>query len=270
MSEIKQFWSSKASVIFVWPGEEDLEIGFDAQRFVVPPRNKAARKGVGSRYAHESARDSADRFIHGTIVVEDMTEQREGGGFVQRLSVDMLCRFLQRDRQDLFLRGFNIVQNRSDIEPAMHAGLPLYNASQDARAREVLATELERQKHFAEKGQPAPPSSSAHLVEWAIQHLQNRPVEAPKYSAEDITKILEGRLTAPPPQRLPEPAKVGGPGGSMNATVFEEAEAAGVKLGQAELRGLLRDDPEVVALVVQKIKGRAAELAGKEPVGPLV
>lgn len=253
-----RFWQSKASAIFVWVGEEKLRIGFDALTFVVPARNETAylREGaVGLPWTHESARFPSGGLIPGTIVVEDVTDTTNEGGFVQRLSVDRFCRFLERDRAELFERGFDIVQKTEDVKAAMELALPRYNKSQDVHAREIIATEMERQKRYIDKGAPIPPSSSSSKVDWAVRHLMNRPVETVQYKTDDLARVLEGRLTRPPETQLPPPAIVSA-GPPSGEDLLDQAEAVGVKLNTVELRGLVKNDPAVMQVVSEKIAAR--------------
>lgn len=254
--KVKKMYSRIVSQIFTWAGEEPLTIGYDGQTFVVPPRHETAKVRPGSIYKLESARDGKGELIPGTLLVSDVTEPTEDGGFRRRMSVSDFCDFLTRDREDLFQRGFNIVGTPQEVKEAIEQGIPLYEASQDERARTILATELERRKKFEEKGQPAPPSSSEHQVAWAIKHLKSRQVEQkPSASTDEIFGALQGRYQ---PDAQPVAPVVATGRVTTAQEIFEEANSLGVTLSKSELAGLLGNDPEQTGFILEKIKMRRA------------
>jgi hypothetical protein len=263
MTEIKKFWSKKNSVVFVWPGEEPLTLKYDGIQIVLPPRDVIARVGLGSIYTHEAA-EVKGRKLAGTVVVEDVTVLTAEGGYKTILNIDHLCRYLVRDRDDLFARGFNIVEDPTLIDEALTVGLPLYSESQVRRAREVLSRELQRQKGYKDRGEVPPPSTSEHLISWAVKHLKSLGPQKQAHRMEDLSAVLEGR-------QLNEPAE---PAQQMvhdvpaeqiveASGVFAEARAAGLSLGNFELQSLLTGNEETIAKVRVKIEARRAEKAVK-------
>lgn len=260
--QVKKMYTRVASQIFTWAGEEPLQLGYDQQTFVVPPRHETARPGFGSIYRGESARDASGHLIPGTLVVSDDFATTEDGGRRQILKVNEFCDYLTRDRDDLFSRGFNIVGTPQEVGPAIEQGIPLYEASQDERARNILATELERRKKFEEKGQPAPPSSSEHQVAWAIKHLRSRQVEQlPSASTDEIFGALQGRYQPiPKPADLPSLKRV-----TSAQEIYEEATKLGIVLSKTELAGLLGNEPEQTGFVLQKIELKRKAAAEPAP-----
>lgn len=250
--QVRKMYQRVNAQIFTWAGEEPLTIGYDGHTFVIPPRHETARVGPGSPYRYESARDGSGDLIPGTLLLQDVVTTTPDGGRRITLSVSDFCDYLTRDRDDLFARGFNIVASPSQVSDAINQGIPLYEQSQDNRAREILATELERQKKYEAKGQPAPPREDQHNVDWAISHLKSREAALkPATSAADIRSVLEGRYT-------PAPAAVAAAAKTVTSAqeVYEKAIAAGVNLSKTELAGLLARDEEQIAFVLEKIKAR--------------
>jgi len=268
MAEIRKLWSKKNSVVFVWPGEEPLELTYDATRIVVPPRDVIARVGQGSIYTHQAA-ELNGRSVPGTAVVEDVTILTPEGGYKTQLSIDSLCRYLTRDRDDLFGRGFNICESPELIQEAMTLGIPLYSESQIARARGVLAREMQRQKGYKDRGETPPPSTSEKLISWAVNHLKGAGPQKQAHRLEDLAAVMEGRRMEGPPSNEP----VEGPRQMVHdvpldsiaeaAAVFAEARAAGVGLGNFELQALLSGSKDAIAKVRVKIEARNVEKAVK-------
>lgn len=245
-------------------------IGYDGNTFIVPPRHETAKLGPGSPYRCESARNNAGDLVPGTIVVQDISVTMSDGGRKQVLSVTEFCDYLTRDRDDLFARGFNIVGTWQEVKEAIEQGIPLYEASQDMRARDILAAEMERQKKFQDKGQPVPAREDQHNVEWALRHLASRRTSMkPATKLDDIRAVLEGRITDLPQEaaQVAAPVPV-----SVTKTVttaqevYERAIGLGISLSKSELAGLLGRDEEQIAFVLEKIKAR--EAAAAETVAP--
>jgi len=270
MAEIRKLWSKKNSVIFVWPGEEPLELQYDGMRIVVPPRDAISRLGRGSIYTHEAA-EMGGRKVPGTAVVEDVTTVTSEGGYKTMLSIDSLCRYLTRDRDDLFSRGFNIVESVEQIQEAMTLGIPLYAESQVARARAVLAREMQRQKGYKDRGETPPPSTSEKLIAWAVNHLRNVGPQQQAHRLEDLTAVMEGRpAEAPAPTVAPAAAPQKYPAAAAMdlmaraGAVFQAAQSAGVKLNGVEMANLLRGSEDAIFTIETKIRAKAAEDARKE------
>jgi hypothetical protein len=267
MTEIKKFWSKKNSVVFVWPGEEPLTLKYDGIQIVLPPRDVIARVGLGSIYTHEAA-EVKGRKLAGTVVVEDVTVLTAEGGYKTILNIDHLCRYLVRDRDDLFARGFNIVEDPTLIDEALTVGLPLYSESQVRRAREVLSRELQRQKGYKDRGEVPPPSTSEHLISWAVKHLKSLGPQKQAHRMEDLSAVLEGRQlnepAEPAQQDVPWRAAQDAAESVVEASaVFAEARTLGLSLGNFELQSLLTGNEETIAKVRVKIEARRAEKAVK-------
>ena len=250
--QVKKLWNRVNRQIFVWAGEEPLTLLYNALTFVIPPRFETAKPGVvGSIYRHESARNGSGDLIPGTIVVEDEDMATDTGGSKRVFDTQEMCLYLTRDRDDLFQRGFNIVSTIDEVSIAMEQGIPLYEASQDERARGILAAELDRQKRFEEKGQPAPPSSSDHHIHWAIRHLKSRAPARATHSPADLRSILEGRYAADaPPATVRLPVKYSG------AALYDEAKSLDIVLNKTELQAILEGDEEQMNFVRAKIQAR--------------
>jgi hypothetical protein len=248
------------SFILVWNGDEREQIGFDGEVFYIPPSGVVAKVEPGSPYKFESARDRSGDMIPGTIRVSDRTAVIDGNK-VKAFDADQFVKWLEVVRGDLLDRGLFIVDLPEEIEQAKAEGRPVWEASQDNRARMILEAELFRRRRWEDKGQQAPASSSEHLVAWAVKHVNERGTALSGIPTDDIRtalgkgSALPGRVTpfsrmssvAPPPAA---PARAGMPGGPE---VYARAKTLGVKLLKDELEGLLSDDAEVVSIVQAKV-----------------
>ena len=246
--QVKKMYSRINAQILTWAGDEPLQIAYDGQFINIPPMNGTARTGGTSIYRFESARDAKGELIPGTILLKDVTVPRPDGSFKRALQVTEVCDYLSRDRDDLFRRGFNIVGTPQEIAEALEAGRPLYEASQDERARALLASEIERRKKFEARGQPAPPREDEYNITWAIQHLRARSAAKPKASMEDIRAALEGEYAPVPKSAVAPPKKLSA------QEIYAEAQELGVMLTKNELTGLLTNDDEQTEFVLEKIK----------------
>lgn len=257
--QVKKMYQRVVTQIFTWAGEEPLVIGYDGNTFVIPPRFETAKLGPDSIYRAESARDGHGDLIPGTIVVADIVTTTPEGSRKIVLSVTDFCDYLTRDRDDLFARGFNIVGSWQEVKEAIESGIPLYELSQDVRARDILASELERQKRFEAKGQPAPPREDQHNVDWAVKHLKSRETSLkPATSADELRSVLEGRfLTKPAAAPVVAPAITKTVSSAQE--VYDRALELGISLSKSELAGLLGRDEAQVAFVLEKIKAREAQ-----------
>ena len=274
MAQVKKLWSKKNSVIFVWPGEEPLELAYDGTRIVVPPCDVIARVGVNSMYTHAAAERNG-RPVPGTAVIEDVTSLTPEGGYRSVLSVDAVCRYLTRDRDDLFARGFNIVETADQIEEAMILGVPLYAESQVTRAREILNREAQRQKGYKDRGEQPPPSTSEHLISWAVKHLRSVGPGKQAHAMEDIEAALRGQPAAVAAVASSEGARVAAAApvyttdpslSKVNeaAAVFAEARTLGIGMGNFELQALLSGSEDAIAKVRVKIEAKRRERAVKD------
>jgi hypothetical protein len=263
MAEVRKLWSKKNSVVFVWPGEERLEIRYDGMPIVVPPRDVIGRVGLGSPYTHEAA-EVGGRKVPGTAVIEDVTTITPEGGYRTALAIDHLCRYLTRDRDDLFGRGFNIVESVDQIQEAITLGIPLYAESQVKRAREVLSREMQRQKGYKDRGETPPASTSEKLIAWAVNHLRSVGPQQQAHRLEDLTAVMEGRPGAPAlagaAVNIERDAMV------RAGEVFQTAQKAGVRLNGIEMANLLRGNEDAIARVLTMINAREAEGVRKEAV----
>ncbi len=248
MATVKKMYTRVQSQIFTWAGDEALQIGYDGMHFLVPPFNETAKAGGSSPYRFESVRDAKGELVPGTLLVKDEIVRNNDGSSRRVLSVTDFCDYLTRERDELFGRGFNIVSNVQDVAEALEAGRPLYLAAQDARARAILSSEMARRKKYEDKGEPAPPRDDEHNVIWAIQHLRGRAAQRPKVKAEDIRSALDGEY------QPTEVAKLATKRVSSAQEIYQEAAELGVNLTKTEMQGLLENDEEQTAYVLEKIK----------------
>lgn len=272
MAEVRKLWSKKNSVVFVWPGEERLEIRYDGMPIVVPPRDVIGRVGLGSPYTHEAA-EVGGRKVPGTAVIEDVTTITPEGGYRTALAIDHLCRYLTRDRDDLFGRGFNVVESVDQIQEAITLGIPLYAESQVRRAREVLSREMQRQKTYKDRGETPPASTSEKLIAWAVNHLRSVGPQQQAHRLEDLTAVMEGRAEAPASAGVREGPHIPSPAfaGALErdamvraGEVFQAAQKAGVRLNGIEMANLLRGNEDAIARVLTTINAREVEGVRKE------
>lgn len=258
MAEVRKLWSKKNSVVFVWTGEEPLELMYDGTRIVVPPRDVVSRVGLGSVYTHEAA-EVGGKKMPGTAVVEDITVLTPEGGYKTLLSIDHLCRYLTRDRDDLFNRGFNICESPELIQEAVTLGIPLYGESQIKRAREILSREMQRQKGYKDRGETPPPSTSEKLISWAVKHLKSVGPQQQAHRLEDLAAALEGKIEVEPQRISENPPAVVEDTMQRAAAAFAIAQKAGVKLNGVEMTQLLRGDEDAIEQVLVKVRARNIE-----------
>lgn len=256
----KRLWNRVNSQIFVWAGEEPKEIKFSGFRFKIPPRTETAKTGKGSIYTFESARDAAERLLPGTIVVTDKISNSPNGGVHRIFDVAACCEYLQRDREELFDQGFAIVSDVNDVPYAMQECVPLYDASQDRRAHQILQSEMERQRKMEEKGQVVTERENPQVVTWAMQHLSRRgKTIKPSHGLEDIAAVLEGRhkgpieesAAAPPPEQPEVPES---PAAAEHKDLYQECEEWGLRLTKRELEALVTNDQEQIQFIRSKLQ----------------
>lgn len=253
--QVKKLWSRTNQVILVWPGEEPLELAYDNVRVVVPSRFETAKPGRDSIYRHESARTASGDLIPGSVVVEDIVNETEMGGFKTVFNVNDMCQYFVRERNDLFAQGFNIVSSVSEIPTAMELGLPLYEASQDERARIIVSNEMARQKKQEDRGEGRSPAPNPQAVMWAVAHLKNRQAQKPQFSANELRDVLEGRFV-----EQKAPATVPAPQPTSASSLYDEARSLDITLNKTELQGILENDAAQIAFVRQKIELRRQRL----------
>ena len=250
------------SYILVWCGDEMEQVSFDGEVINLPPSDVQAKPGPGSPYRMEGARDRADLIVPGTVRVSDRHAIIEGNR-IKVFDADQFVRWIETIRRELLDRGLFIVDLPEEVEEAKTEGRPLYEKSQDARARQVLETELFRRKKWEEKGTPPPPSSSEHIVQWAIKHLNERGSALSLIPTEEIVGALSigaPKLTDIPAKLVPkEPPSIEKPLASQR--LYEQAIGLGVKLKVVDLNGLLTGDENVMKDVAERIRVREAELA---------
>jgi hypothetical protein len=251
--------------IFVWPGDEDVSIGFNGDLFVIPSRDVVADPGSCKPYRFPSAKNKLGQPIPGTIEISDnIKETGPGGGYVKIFDAAECCAWLEDTREDLFNRGFAIVMDVEDIETAMAEGRPKWEKAQEALAREILASELERRKRWDAKGVPAPPSSSEHKIRWAVAHLEMLAEEQPMLSDTALKRVMGGTMVDRLPENAgyrktetarpaPPPAPATTPTDLEASDLFAMAEAAGVKLTKAEMTKLLTGDVDFRAELLNQI-----------------
>ena len=266
----RRMWRRVNSQIFLWAGEEPKEIKYSGFRFKIPPRTETARKSTdqpGSVYKFESARDSKDRLIPGTIVVEDVITQSPSGGVHRVFDVSACCEYLQRDTPALFDQGFAIVSDVADIGPAMEEVLPLYEATQDKRAHKILQGEMERQAKMAEKGQIVTERENPHVVEWAMAHLARRgKTVSPAHDVAEIGAVLTGKARAVDPlpagvpvDDTPKPEPASTP--SDNKELYRECQDLNLRLNKRELEALVTGDDEQLGFIRSKLRAKREAIA---------
>jgi hypothetical protein len=261
------------SHILVWSGDEPLEIGWNGDVIYIPPMREVAKPGIGSPYRLPSAKNRDGVMLPGTILVEDVIVTTQSGGYKKIFDVSDLCAFLERDMPQLFKRGFQIVSDPEDVRIVQTECRPLYEVSQDDRARSLLAEELQRRKKYEDSGQPAPPGSNAADVEWAIRHQKLRQSQRRKagveYSTEDIYSALAGTFdpaaladepeaAAPAPPSV-QPVAPEAPLRVSGASMIDEADELSVNLTKADLAGLIRGDKETYEYIREKLDAKISE-----------
>jgi hypothetical protein len=251
------------SQILVWCGDERLDLGYDGSFIAVPPMNEIAKVGIRSPYRLPAATTKAGVPLPGTVIVEDVIVQKEDGGYKKIFDVSDLCAFLERDCPELFQRGFQIVSDPEDVKAVQMEGRPLYEASQDARARDILGLELSRRKRYEDAGQPAPPGSNEQDVIWAIRHQQMRAARKAKtleVSSADIYAAMAGTYTGPTPGVEADAPIVESTEQVSASSMIDEADELGVSLTKADLSGLIRGDKDIYAYVAEKLKIKREQL----------
>jgi len=254
----KRRWNRIQEQILVWPGDERLEIRFDGTLICVPPRTEVAKVGPGQPYRYPAATTPNGIPLAGTISVKDQIVETGDGGYHKQFDVSDFCEFLEEYNKHLFDAGFQIVTDSSDVTLVLEEGIPLYDKSLDQKARTVLAQELERRKKYEEKGQPAPPSSSEHVVLWALQHQKRRAAEKPQVDSREIYAALEGTYL---------PLKAADTPPISNAKMMDaqhylgEATELGIRLNKAELMALIEGDTETIEVIALKIEERRERIA---------
>ncbi len=254
------------SFILVWCGDEREQVSFDGECINLPPIDVEAKPGPGSPYRMEGAKDRVDLIIPGTVRVSDRHAMIEGNR-VKVFDADMFVKWIETIRTELLDRGLFIVDLPEEVEEAKTEGRPLYEKSQDSRARQVLETELFRRKKWEDKGTPPPPSSSEHIVQWAIKHLNERGSALSMIPTDDIIGALStGAPTLkdiPAPRPRKEPPSIEKP--LDGKRLHQQALGLGVKLKVLDLNGLLTEDEDVMKDVAERIRVKEADLQPAAP-----
>jgi len=255
--------------ILVWCGDEREQVGFDGEVFYLPPIDTTAKLEAGSPYKFESARDRQGDMLPGTVLVVDRNAVIDGNR-VKVFDADIFVKWIEMVRSDLLDRGLFIVDMPEEVEQAKVEGRPIWEASQDARARNILELELFRRMKWEQKGQQAPASSSEHLVAWAVKHVNERGTALSGIPTDNIrTALNKGSMLPGRPSSTASrtssvsptpPAPTPGPNVPVGAGLYARARTLGVKLLKDELEGLLDEDAEVVELVAKKVAKVEAEL----------
>jgi len=247
----KRLWNRINAQILVWSGDEREQLRYDGKPILLPAHNETAQIGKGHPFRFESARDGKDRLIPGTLLVTDVVVDTPSGGVKKVFDVGEFCEFLERDKTHLFERGLEIVGKPDQVQAAMEAARPMWERSQDARAQQILSTEMERISKYEEKGQPAPEGSNAERVAWAISHLQQRrTADVARFGKDDLAAVLSGQFVKPKPQEVAEVEQL------TAKQIMAQAHEVGLKLTKTELEGLIEGDDEQIEFVKEKIKGR--------------
>jgi len=256
--------------ILVWCGDEREQVGFDGEVFYLPPIDTTAKLEAGSPYKFESARDRQGDLLPGTVLVVDRNAVIDGNR-VKVFDADTFVKWIEMVRSDLLDRGLFIVDMPEEVEQAKVEGRPIWEASQDTRARNILELELFRRMKWEQKGQQAPASSSEHLVAWAVKHVNERGTALSGIPTDNIRtalnkgSMLPGRVTPSSRMSSVSPAPLPpspGPAVPDGTELYARARTLGVKLLKDELEGLLDEDAEVIALVTKKVE--KAEVAIKD------
>lgn len=253
--------------ILAWPGDENLQVGFNGDVMIIPPRDTVAKVGQGTPYRLPAALLDGEP-IPGTIVLTDRIQTTAArGGYRKNFDAAECCSWMEDTRTDLFNRGMAIVMHPEDVAAAMEEGRPKYEASQEETARNLLMAELERQKKWDGKGVPAPPSSSEHKIRWALAFLESREAARPQVSQDHLKRALAGHFGTAPPQAAEQPKAMLGSVPAADAPkelpvteLFEMSVASGIKLTKAEMVRLLDAEDttfrkELIEQIAEKQEG---------------
>ena len=252
----KRRWNRVNAQILVWAGDERKQLKYDGKPILLPAHNETAKKGPSHPFRFESVRNGKDELVPGTLKVEDIISRTPEGGVTKIFDVGDFCDFLERDRERLFESGLEIVSSWQDVAAAMEAARPLWDKAQDARAQQILATEMDRISRFEAKGQPAPEGSNSERVAWAISHLQTRKAaDVAKFGKEDIAKVLQGQYL-PPKETISDETPAEAEEMSTIKQILAAAKQHGLKLTRSEMEGLLEGDDEQTEFVLKKIELR--------------
>lgn len=241
-------WARTQSFILVWCGDEPLELFYNAQSIWVPPVDKVAKIGIGSPYRLPAATSKSGVPLPGTTLVEDIIANNGEGTTVTFQARDF-CASLEREQPELWDRGFDITEDPSEVRDLQIAGRPLYEASLDARAREIIDAELARRKALEDAGRPLTAASNEKEVVWAFRHRQKRGVAKPAISTADLFAAASGTYV----ETAQEAAAAAPAVAPTGKAIIEECEELAITLTKGELMGLLKDDKEQVAFVLQRI-----------------
>ncbi len=259
--------------ILSWCGDEMEQVSFDGTVFNIPSLNEVAEADKpGSPYRFDAARTREGRMLPGTVLVADRLGTNPEGVRVKYFDADMFVKWIEAVRPDLLDRGLFICDHPEEVEEAQREGRPLYEKSQDSRARGVLEAELFRRRKWEEKGTPAPPSSSQADLQWALRHLRNRPAAVDTIPSTEITNVLSGVPQSSPttsgPEKPPRELKAESIEETIAAltktdsrSLHTQAKSMGIKLKMVELTGLLEGDEAVMKDVAERIQAKEAELS---------
>jgi hypothetical protein len=252
--------------IVVWPGDKPEAISYDGSVFLLPPRDEiASPRTRGSRYRLASAVDRAtETAIPGTIVVEDVFRTIEGRS-VKTFDARDFVEYVENHCEHLLDRGMAIAEYPEEVAEFMKRGIPIFDASNDRKARRILEGELSRQKKLTDQGRPITAASNEKDVVWAHEHLRRRNVSsAPALSSEAIHATLSGVAgAAPPPPRVsqrqePEPppavATDAERAAGEGSRLFDQATGLRLKLSRLQIVGLFKGEREVVNEVKRLIR----------------
>jgi len=255
----KRRWNRVNAQILVWAGDERKQLKYDGKPILLPAYNETAKVGPSHPFRFESVRNSQDTLIPGTLEVKDIIQRTPEGGVTKVFDVGDFCDFLERDRERLFESGLEIVSAWQDVPAAMQAARPVWEKSQDARAQQILTTEMDRIARFEAKGQPAPEGSNAERVAWAISHLQKRKAaDVARFGKEDIAAVLQGQYL-PPKEGVTDETPATTDDMSTIKQILAAAKTYGLKLTRSEMEGLLEGDDEQTEFVLKKIEVRKSQ-----------
>lgn len=251
----------KNQIILVWAGDEPTYVRADSHIFWVPGIAEVAdHTQKGTRYRVSSAKDASNRPLPGTIVLEDVFEQDPqthetkpvfSVGQFENTLVDIQKGLINSNVRDgLFGMGLALTRDPEQVKDLQRQARPLWEASMAQSWQNELMTEQARQEPYQKKGLQAPPlsrpqaqaitSAARRLAEYRKRETQ----AAPGLTYAEVVAALNGQDT---PAIAAPAVKIGGE--NVGASLVEEAESRGVRLKNAQLLGLIKNEPETIAEV---------------------
>lgn len=252
-----------SSYILVWSGDQPEQLSFDGTVFWLPARDDEADHKNGNSLL-EPALDRSDLPIPGAVVIKDRVKYVDGVR-TKLFDADLFVNWVSMYRQDLLERGMAIVDLPEEVEEAKREGIPLWEKSEDRRARGILEREFSRRLRYESKGLTPPISSSEAQVLWAVKHLAERGTAMSAVSTDAIRAALSGvplPKTAQAAPSLPAPAAPRPlAANASGAEIYARAKKLGINPVKTDLEGLLEDDPDSCKAVAKLIADKESKLA---------